>query len=131
METEEAEEETMSPRASNVPDADFESAQLMRLLTRSVLRNNVNGTRHILKKINERRLKLTDSVLRDQQTNATVLHVAILQESWDVCRYLIVANKDDDLLTELFWSQDQSMTNAYTEQGRLPNALLSIFFLKD
>ena len=100
---------------SNFRDDD---TQLMVLLTRSVIDNDIKGTIRGLEKIYKRRLKLTDSILRDQQTNATLLHVAILHEAWDVCHYLIVANKDDDLLTDPCWALEPSTTMIYhTEQG--------------
>lgn len=54
------------------------------------------------KRITEAGFSLTDQVVRDPQNNATVLHVALLQDKWDVSKYLLESNSDDRLLDDVY-----------------------------
>jgi hypothetical protein len=69
-------------------------------LYRCVDRNNVSGTRWVHKKIKECGLKLTDSSLRDEELDASILHIALLRECWDIVMYLLIAVKDLELFTD-------------------------------
>jgi len=75
--------------------------QLRKFLIRAVTRNNVNGARFFLKHIKKHGLGATDSTMCDQVTRANIFQIALLNNCWDVSRYLLIACKEDNLFTDL------------------------------
>jgi hypothetical protein len=84
------------------PSAGVNSEQLRKQLEDAVSRNDVSAMDAACNKMNDAGLQLTDQAVRDPQNNATVLHMALLQDKWDVSKYLIQSTGDDRLLDDVF-----------------------------
>ena len=76
--------------------------QLRQQLLAAVTGNDVSAMATACQKVNDAGLSLTEQAFRDPQNNATVLHTALIQEKWDVAKYLIQTTKDDKFLGDVF-----------------------------
>jgi hypothetical protein len=56
----------------------------------------------LCKKVADAGFGLTDQLIRDPENNATVLHTALIQDKWNVSKYLIQSARDDKILDDVF-----------------------------
>jgi hypothetical protein len=94
---------TGSPLSAKLtPSSTANIEQLRMQLLDAVSRNDLSMMTSVRKKVIDAGLSLTDQCLRDPQNNETVLHTALIQDRWDVGKYLIQSAKDDRLLDDVF-----------------------------